>query len=140
MLAERKTWSKSWNVLRNTLTDLARFADATGGKKGGADLRAISGLLAGNDDLPAEQAIEELSTLIEEFKQEIRQMYMERLTLAATSFDQFEPMFGELAANKLMDKDDVDKIAYAYIGARTKYKNRKAALDAIKDRFEERVY
>jgi len=126
--------------LRNTLADLARFADAAGGRKGGADLRAISGLLTGNDDLPAEKAVEELSLLIEEFKHEIRQMYIERLTLAATSFDQFEPVFAELAANKLMDKDDVDKIAYAYIGARTKYRNRKAALDAVKDRFEERVY
>jgi len=126
--------------LQNTLSDLARFANAAGGKKGGADLRLISGILTGDDDLPAEKAVEELSSLIEEFKQEIREAYTERLTLAATSFDQFEPVLAELAANKLMEKDDTDKIAHAYIGARPKYKNRKAALDAIKDRFEERVY
>jgi hypothetical protein len=126
--------------LQNTLADLARFADASGGKKGGADIRTISGLLAGGGDLPAEKAIEELSSLIEEFKQEIRQAYTERLTLAATRFDEFEPVFAELTANKLMDKDDMDKIAHAYIGARATYRSRKAALDAIKDRFEERVY
>jgi hypothetical protein len=126
--------------LQNALSDLARFADAAGGRKGGADLRAISEVLKGDGDLSAETSIEELSSLIEELKEELRQSYAKRLAEATPSFDRFEPVFAELTANKAVDKDDMDKIAYAYIGARTKYRNRKAALDAIKDRFEERVY
>jgi hypothetical protein len=66
--------------------------------------------------------------------------YIEDLREATHSFDSFLPVFKSLKADKAIGKEEMDRIAHGYIGGRLAYKSRKAALDAIFDRFEERVY
>jgi hypothetical protein len=125
--------------LQDSLAGLASFADATGEKKGAAALRALSRLLDGKDDTPAETAIMGVSALVEEYKSGIIHTYIARLSAAAASSGEFEPVFAGLRADKLAGKDDIDKIAHGYTGARRKYISRQAALDAIRGHFEERA-
>ncbi len=125
--------------LQDSLTSLASFADATGEKKGAAALRALSRLLDGKADTPAETAIMGVSALVEEYKYEIVHTYAGRLSAAATSSRDFEPVFADLRANKLAGKDDMDMIAHSYTGVRRKYISRQAALDVIHGHFEERA-
>jgi hypothetical protein len=66
--------------------------------------------------------------------------YVERLNHAGTDNVVFEPVVAGLAADKSINKDDMDVIAHNYTLGRRKWKNRKAALDAIRDRFNERAY
>ncbi len=124
--------------LQDSLAGLASFADATGEKKGAAALRALSRLLDGKDDTPVETAIMGVSPLVEEYKHEIIDTYIERLS-AVTSSGEFEPVFADLQANKLAGKHEMETIAHTYIGARRKYQSRQAALDAIRGHFEERA-
>ncbi len=124
--------------LQDSLAGLASFADATGEKKGAAALRALSGLLDGKDDMPAETAIMGVSALVEEYKPGIIHTYIARLSAAASS-GEFEPVFAGLRTDKLAGKDEMDKIAHAYTGVRRKYVSRQAALDAIHGHFEERA-
>jgi hypothetical protein len=125
--------------LQDSLAGLASFADATGEKKGAAALRALSRLLDGKDDTPVETAIMGVSPLVEEYKHEIIDTYIERLS-AVTSSGEFEPVFADLQANKLAGKDGMEKIAHVCTGVRRKYANRQAALDAIRGYFEERAH
>jgi hypothetical protein len=126
--------------LQDSLTGLASFADATGEKKGAAALRALSRLLDGKDDTPADNAIMGVSALVEEYKCEIVHTYAGRLTAAAASSSEAETVFADLRANKLAGKYEIEKIAHACTGVRRKYTSRQAALDALRGHFAEGAF
>ncbi len=126
--------------LRDALTDIEKLAKAAGGKKTSVDIAAIRDLLNGEDDASVGDSIAELRNLIEVHKAEVQNAYVQQLIDAETDFILFNTLHARLSADKTIEKLDMDVIACKYTNGREKWKNRKLALDAIRDRFEERVY
>lgn len=61
------------------------------------------------------------------------------LAAAGVDRDAFSQAFQNLARDASMDKAALDAIAHAYVGGRTRWPNRAAALDAIESAFVERA-
>lgn len=82
------------------------------------------------NDLPSETAQ----------KAHIREHYLVLLRAAGTSKLSFAKTMADLTANRRMDISDLSMIATAYIGASKRWKNRRAALLSIQEKFSERAF
>jgi hypothetical protein len=65
--------------------------------------------------------------------------YASRLDAAATDHAQFDAIYKAVEADKALKSPELIAIARAYAGAARKLTSKKAALDAIRKRFVERV-
>jgi len=126
--------------LREAITDIANIAEASGGKKAGSDVRLLNDMLAKDDNEPALSAIDELERDIADPAAPLRQSYIERLEAAGTDQDAFNQVFDTLKSDRQIKKDDLDKIAHAYVWGRERWPSKKSALEAIERRFIQSAY
>lgn len=79
-------------------------------------------------------------------KRLLRENHVKHLLEAGTNKSPFDIAHGALDKDKSVDKELADAIAHDYINtardinARKSWKTRKAAIDAIRNKFEERAY
>ncbi len=65
--------------------------------------------------------------------------YTAKLQGAGLDRPAFEALMEEIKADGAVKKPEADAIAFAFIGGRRKYASKKAAFEAIEDRFLDRV-
>jgi hypothetical protein len=123
-----------------SLSGLGAIVEAAGAKKAAEGLRALKGLFVGESDRPAAEALDELRNVLNAEKPAEREAYVKRLVDAGSDDAKFNTTVDELQKDKRMDKEDVDAIAHAFIGGRTKWPSRKAAVEALRKKFAERAY
>ena len=126
--------------MRDAIGDAAKLVGAAGSPAAANDLKAIGGILDGPDDLPADVALQELETLLAAAKRLARESYAERLTRAGTDKAAFDDVHAALDKDKCISKEDANSIALAYTLGRHRWPTRKAALEAIRKKFAERLY
>lgn len=128
--------------LRNVLKRAAGLFEAGGAKEPAADLHAVEKLLADSGDVTVDEFVERTRDAIRAPKPSDMaplEIVM-RLNEIGVDRGRFEQFFAELkvpAFNKEMAKTT----ASLFTGARpTAWKSKPQALDAIRKKFEERVY
>lgn len=126
--------------LRDIIADVAGIVGASGARQSAEDVRALTQALDGPDERAADEAIDELESLISQEERLRREAHIKRLLEAGTDKSSFEAVFAELKNDRRVLKEDADAIAHAYTKGRKKWPSRKAALDAIRKKFVERAY
>lgn len=130
--------------LLDALEGIAAIVEAAGAKSAAKDIRAVKQLFDQGKDRSAESALNELGQILDSETGLIRANYVNRLLEAGTIKSKFDVVCGALDKDKSVDKKLADTIADGYLNkdreGRKSWPNRKAAIDAIRRKFEERAY
>ena len=117
--------------LAETLGELGDIVEAAGAKKVADGLRTIRGLFERDADRNANEALEELRSVLASEKSTLRLTYLKRLNEAGTDAAKFDAVAKELEQSKQMGKEDIDSIAHDFTGGRKKWPSRKAGIQAL---------
>ncbi len=127
--------------LKDAILGTAEVIEASGSRASANDVRKIVDVLGDQDDQSCDAALEELKLLLDKEKQNLTASYIQKLLDAGTDLSAFSKVHKELSKDKNILKADVDQIMLEYAGGgREKWPSRKAGIDAIKKKFNERAY
>lgn len=139
------------NELKSVLERLEVVLAEAGARTAASDVRDLVELLDGYGDRPIDDFFEVLRSQAKPPKQRekiastatddrVVEQHVQALNDAALDRTAFEASLRALKDDSRAGKVEVDKIAHSFIGGRASWPTRKAALDAILTRFNERAF
>lgn len=137
--------------LKSALADLEIVLTEAGAKAAALDVKSLVRLLETHEHKSVDEFLEELRQSLSapgktgaegssEADETVVGDHVDRLKGAGLDRAAFEAQLKALKADKRAGKPEIDRIAHAFIGGRDAWPTRKAALDAIQTRFNERAY
>lgn len=137
--------------LKSALEDLGAVLTEAGAKAAAQDVDSLVKLLESHEHKSVDEFLEELCQSLRgpgkkgagvapAADEAVVVDHVDKLKGAGLDRAAFEAQLKALKADKRVGKPELDRIAHDFIGGRDTWPSRKAALDAIQTRFNERAY
>lgn len=137
--------------LKSALADLGAVLTEAGAKAAAQDAHSLVKLLEAHKHKSVDEFLDELRQALSApgkkgvgvapaADETVVGDHVDKLKGAGLDRAAFEAQLKALKADKRAGRAELDRIAHAFIGGRDTWPTRKAALDAIQTRFNERAY
>ena len=122
--------------LQRALASIRGMFEAAGAKAPAQDVACLEELTSGHEN-------EEIDGFLHDLRQDLLPLspdavvgfHVNKLRGAGSNEAMFREAIDAISKDKLIKKPEADRIAHAYIGGRTSWGSRKAALEAIEKEF-----